>query len=123
MEYEEIRYELSDHIVTLTLQRPQRLNAFTPRMFDELLDALDRIDADDECRVVVVTGAGRAFSAGADLGGGEAAFDYGDRALADGVPADHGGVLALRMLECAKPLTAAINGLAHSSICSASPPP
>ena len=67
MEYEQILYEIEDRVLTLTLNRPDRLNAFTSRMMKELLDALDRADADDEVRVIIVTGAGRGFCAGADL--------------------------------------------------------
>src|SRR6202023_674475 len=87
-------------------------------MRNEMLDAFDRIDADDEVRAVVVTGAGRAFCAGADLGGGGATFDKsasadmfgGDDLLADGTPRDGGGTVALRIARCLKPVIGAING-------------
>jgi enoyl-CoA hydratase/carnithine racemase len=92
----------------LTLSRPDRLNALNPRMLEELLRALDEIDADDEVRAVIVTGAGRAFCAGADLGGGGATFDT-SRASAR-VPRDGGGLVTLRIFDCKKPLIAAING-------------
>jgi enoyl-CoA hydratase/carnithine racemase len=77
-----------------------------------LIDAFDRADADDEIRVVIVTGAGRAFCAGADLSAGGATFAKGgsDEQTAAGVPRDGGGMLALRILECVKPVIAAING-------------
>lgn len=118
----QIRLEVEDRIATITLDRPGRLNAFTPLMRDELVTALDTVDADDDVRVVIVTGAGRAFCAGADLGQrGDAPFSYArvdhrgevDGAAADpidGLPRDGGGVVALRLAEMTKPVIAAING-------------
>ncbi|MEJ3654899.1 crotonase/enoyl-CoA hydratase family protein [Actinomycetes bacterium KLBMP 9759] len=105
---------LSDHVLTVTLSRPERLNAFTAQMTAELVAAFDRADADDEVRAVVVTGAGRAFCAGADLSGGGATFDYEKRAAerpAD-VDADRdgGGLVTLRIFESTKPVIGAING-------------
>ena len=70
MDYTQIAYEVADRVATITLDRPDQLNAFTATMMHELLDAFDRIDADDEVRAVVVTGRGRGFCAGADLSGG-----------------------------------------------------
>ena len=70
MSYETIRYDLADNILTLTLNRPEQLNAFNRQMLSEMVDALDRADADDAVRAIVVTGAGRAFCAGADLSAG-----------------------------------------------------
>src|SRR4051812_968896 len=75
MSYEQIRYEVSEGILTLTLHRPDKLNAFTATMAKEVIDAFDAADADDDVRVVVVTGAGRAFCAGADLSAGGDTFD------------------------------------------------
>ena len=75
MAFTEIRYEVADRVATLTLQRPEKLNALTPTMLDELLLAFARADADDEVRAVIVTGAGRAFCAGADLAAGASTFD------------------------------------------------
>ncbi len=75
MPYKEIEYEVRDGIATVTLNRPQKMNAYTFTMRNEMLDVFDRIDADDDVRVVVVTGAGRAFCAGADLSGGGDTFD------------------------------------------------
>ena len=75
MGYEQIAYEVEDGLLTITLDRPEHLNAFTATMLRELLDAFDRADADDEVRAVVVTGPGRAFCAGADLSAGPATFD------------------------------------------------
>ncbi len=70
MAYEQILYEVDGGVLTITLNRPEKLNAFTPTMMRELIDAFDRADTDDAVRAVIVTGAGRAFCAGADLSGG-----------------------------------------------------
>ena len=100
---------LDDNVLTITLDRPERLNAFTTRMQAELLAAFDEIDANDDVRAVVVTGAGRAFCAGADLGGGGATFDASAHEALD-EHRDGGGLVALRIFECRKPVIAAING-------------
>jgi enoyl-CoA hydratase/carnithine racemase len=108
--YEQIELDVSDGVATITLNRPDRLNAFTQQMGEELLDAFDRTDADDDVRAVIVTGAGRAFCAGADLESAGATFDYDD---ADGDPAAHrdgGGRITLRIFASDKPVIAAING-------------
>ena len=110
MTYETLTTSREDGVLTLTLSRPERLNALNVQMLEELLRALDEIDADDDVRAVIVTGAGRAFCAGADLGGGGATFDT-SRAQA-GIPRDGGGRITLRLYECKKPLIAAINGAA-----------
>jgi enoyl-CoA hydratase/carnithine racemase len=110
MDFTEIRYEVADHVLTITLNRPDRLNAFTPTMARELIDAFDRADADDDVRAIVVTGAGRGFCAGADLGGGGGTFDWRDRQDGDAVPRDGGGQVTLRIFDCLKPVIAAING-------------
>jgi len=113
--------EVDDGIATITLNRPDRLNAFDPQMMREIVAALDRVDADDAVRAVIVTGAGRAFCAGADLGGGTATFDLGGQADSpvreDGSldysresARDLSGMLALRFLRCLKPVIAAVNG-------------
>jgi len=107
--FETLRTEREDGVLTLTLQRPDRLNALNVQMLEELLRALDEIDADDAVRAVIVTGAGRAFCAGADLGGGGATFDT---STVKAVPRDGGGRIALRLYECKKPVIAAINGAA-----------
>jgi enoyl-CoA hydratase/carnithine racemase len=112
MDYEQIRYEVADSVLTITLNRPERLNAFTPTMLSELLDAFDRADADDDVRVVIVTGAGRGFCAGADLEAGGSTFDYRERGVEDDVPRDGGGRLTLRIFDSTKPVIAAINGAA-----------
>jgi enoyl-CoA hydratase/carnithine racemase len=109
--YETIRLERRDGMATITLDRPDRLNAFTVRMLDELVDAFDTTDADDDVRAVIVTGAGRAFCAGADLEEGAATFDLRDGgAFSLERHADAGGVLALRIHRSVKPVIAAING-------------
>ncbi len=106
--FKHITYDVADHVATITLSRPEKLNAFTATMARELLAAFDLIDDDDEVRAVVVTGAGRGFCAGADLSGGGETFDYGP-GTAD-VHRDGGGIVTLRIFECLKPVIAAING-------------
>ena len=113
MDFETLKYEVADGVLTITLHRPDRLNAFTETMRSELIAAFDASDADDDVRAVIVTGAGRAFCAGADLGGGGATFDWRDRerdTLEDGTPRDGGGQVSLRIFESLKPVIAAING-------------
>ena len=111
MSFQEIRYEVADHVLTITLDRPDRLNAFTPTMQRELIEAFDRSDADDDVRAVIVTGAGRGFCAGADLAGGGSTFDWRERDAGDaGVPRDGGGQVVLRIFDSLKPVIAAING-------------
>jgi len=111
MEFEQILYEVDDHVLTITLNRPDRLNAFTPTMGRELIEALDAADADDAVRAIVVTGAGRGFCAGADLEVGGSTFDWSERhAAGEEVPRDGGGRISLRLFECVKPVIAAING-------------
>lgn len=112
MDYREILVEVEDGIQTVTLNRPERLNAFTGRMLEELLAAFDAADADDAVRAVIVTGAGRGFCAGADLGRGAETFDYRGRGeeRAGEVKRDGGGRLVLRIFDCLKPVIAAVNG-------------
>ena len=127
MDYETLLYEVSDNILTLTLNRPDRLNAFTGTMMSEMIAAFDRADADDAVRAIIVTGAGRAFCAGADLSQGAKTFDFAnrtDRPDKQGTPEradggidyshdsvrDGGGRVSLRIYECLKPVIAAING-------------
>ncbi len=115
MEYTQITYEVADSIATITLSRPERMNAFTDVMMREVIDAFDQVDADDDVRVVIVTGEGdRAFCAGADLGGGGETFAKGgsDIQTSVGVPRDGGGMVALRIFDCTKPVIGAINGAA-----------
>jgi enoyl-CoA hydratase/carnithine racemase len=110
MEFEQIRYEVADNVLTITLNRPDRLNAFTPTMMRELIAAFDAADADDDVRAVIVTGEGRGFCAGADLQAGGDTFDYRARGVDDEVPRDGGGQVALRIFASKKPVIAAING-------------
>jgi len=112
--FSQIRYEVEDGLCTVTLNRPDRLNAVTTTMLRELREAWDRADADDAVRAVIVTGAGRAFCAGADLASGGATFQY-DPGSADGDTAaeehrDGGGTVTLRIFDMKKPVIAAING-------------
>jgi enoyl-CoA hydratase/carnithine racemase len=111
--FDTIRTDLADGVLTITLHRPDRLNAFTHRMRDELIAAFDAADSDDDVRAVIVTGAGRAFCAGADLEAGGSTFDVATRdvhTFADGSPRDGGGEVSLRIYESTKPVIAAING-------------
>ncbi len=106
--YEAIRHDVQDGVLTLTLNRPERLNAFNGRMMTEIMDALERADADDSVRAVIVTGAGRGFCAGADLSSGGNTFS---RPEADEDSyRDGGGVLSLAICNVRKPIIAAING-------------
>src|SRR2546422_3907765 len=109
MSYEQILYDVADSVATITLNRPDRLNAVTARSIDELIAAFDAADADDGVRAVIVTGAGRAFSAGADLGAGGRTFDRADRSTADEHGAGGGGVTR-RISALKKRVIAAING-------------
>jgi enoyl-CoA hydratase/carnithine racemase len=113
MNYEQIKYETRDGILTVTLNRPDKLNAFTGRMLSELLDAMDRADRDDDVRAVVFTGAGRGFCAGADLSGGANTFNAENRGPVDpGLDGhrDGGGLFTLRLFDLLKPTIAACNG-------------
>jgi enoyl-CoA hydratase/carnithine racemase len=123
-----LRTGLANRVLTVTLDRPEQLNTFNAAMMKELIAAFDRADADDEVRAVIVTGAGRAFCAGADLSQGGKTFDYEARADRPGVRAatgadgridwgheavrDGGGRVTLRIFSCLKPVIAAVNGAA-----------
>ena len=126
MQYNTIDYQAKDFILTLTLHRPEQLNAFTVEMAHELVHAFDRASADDAVRAIVVTGAGRAFCAGMDLSIEGNVFglneqlrpsmqDMDDRLddpeILDGVR-DAGGLVTLAIYRCTKPVIAAINGAA-----------
>jgi enoyl-CoA hydratase/carnithine racemase len=123
MKYETLRTDCEEGVFTLTLNRPDKLNAFTLTMMKELLAVYDEIDRDDAVRVVIVTGEGRGFCAGADLSAGASTFDAGTGAGTDAgadgarakarpkrTPRDGGGLVSLRIFECLKPVIAAING-------------
>jgi len=113
-----IRYDVDSGIATIRLHRPERLNAFTVEMARELMEAFDLADADDAVRVVIVTGEGRAFCAGADLAAGSGTFKHESLPLRpDGgidysseAARDSGGRVSLRIFNCLKPVIAAING-------------
>jgi enoyl-CoA hydratase/carnithine racemase len=114
--FETILYDVAEGIATITLNRPERLNAFTGQMMADMIAAFDLSDADDEVRAVIVTGAGRGFCAGADLAAGGDTFDRSTRGAADGgarvgdVVRDGGGRLTLRIFDSLKPVIAACNG-------------
>lgn len=114
----QISYAMDGGVATIMLNRPGKLNALTATMYSELIAAFDQADEDDDVRVVVVTGAGRAFCAGADLGRGAEPFDANRRSEAErtafgtvgGVPRDRGGTVSLRIAASRKPVIGAING-------------
>jgi enoyl-CoA hydratase/carnithine racemase len=122
--YQQIKADVHDRILTLTLNRPEKLNAFTATMMTELIDVFTKVNSDDDVRVVIVTGAGRAFCAGADLSGGASTFDATsnpERAARNAGPVesvnwsdervrDGGGRVTLAIFECLKPVIAAVNG-------------
>jgi enoyl-CoA hydratase/carnithine racemase len=118
-----IAYDVEDRVATITLDRADRLNAFTGTMLHELVAAFDAADADDEVRAVIVTGRGRAFCAGADLSAGADTFDpavqddfdaatSADEDAETDVRRDGGGIVALRIFDSLKPVIGAINGAA-----------
>ena len=128
MSFTTIRLDVADGIATITLDRPDKLNAFNEAMMADLIAAFDATDADDAVRAVIVTGAGRGFCAGADLSGGAATFDYdssggwngaespvradGSVDYAHSAVRDGGGMLSLRIFASKKPVIGAINGAA-----------
>ena len=112
MSYQDILYEVEDGVLTITLNRPDKLNAFTGVMLTEIIDAMDRADADDDVRAIIFTGAGRGFCAGADLSRGASTFNMAEREGEGPVDEwrDGGGRVSLRLFESKKPLIAAVNG-------------
>jgi enoyl-CoA hydratase/carnithine racemase len=113
VDFEQIIVEVADGVMTITLNRPDRLNAWTAKMADELIEAFDRADADDDVRAVIMTGAGRGYCAGADLEKGGETFDARARGTSgDSVPRDNGGQFTLRIFNSTKPVIGAINGAA-----------
>ena len=113
MELTQTRYEVENGVATVTLHRPEQLNAFTHTMRKELVDIFAAADQDDSVRVVVVKGAGKAFCAGADLSAGGSAFNrtvQESREVAISEHRDGGGQVALAIFRCRKPVIAAING-------------
>ena len=114
-DFEQVRYDVADHVATIELYRPEAMNAFTGLMMRETIAAFDLADADDGVRAVIVTGHGeRAFCAGADLSLGGETFAAGgsDIQTKAGVPRDGGGMTALRIFASKKPVIGAINGAA-----------
>ncbi len=114
MTFKYLRTELSEGVMTLVLDRPDKLNSCTFQMLDEFSQALHEANEDDEVRAVIVTGAGRAFCAGTDLSGAEGSYDASESIGEEigGVPRDVGGRLSLQMFDYDKPLIAAVNGAA-----------
>lgn len=129
MSYETIKYDVEDSILTITLNRPEKMNAFTGRMMQEIIEAFDRADADDNVRAIIMTGEGKAFCAGADLSEGAKTFDYAKRDdrpdkvgnarnedgsvnWSDESIRDGGGRVSLRIYQSIKPVIGAINGAA-----------
>ena len=113
MDYSTILYDLEDNVLLITLNRPEILNAFNRDMMAEMIDALNKADADDNVRAIIVTGAGRGFCAGADLSAGGNTFNAEARDdRENGLHRDGGGRVTLRIFECKKPIIAAINGAA-----------
>ena len=117
--FETLLYSVEDGIATVTLNRPDKLNAFNTQMRDDLIAVFDSTDADDAVRAVIITGAGRAFCAGADLSSGGKTFDYAargetarDKYKVGDVYRDGGGITTLRMFKSLKPVIGAINGAA-----------
>jgi enoyl-CoA hydratase/carnithine racemase len=117
--FDTLLYSVEDGIATITLNRPDRMNALNLLMVSELLAVFDHTDADDAVRAVIVTGAGdRAFCAGADLSTGEDTFAYQhksgpeQRLIVNGVYRDSGGRIALRIFNSLKPVIGAVNGAA-----------
>jgi enoyl-CoA hydratase/carnithine racemase len=124
MPYETILTDISENLFTITINRPDKLNALNTQMIHDLIDAFDKADADDAVRAIIVTGAGRAFCAGADLSTGGATFDRAARPDRPQVPngpdgqpdlshenaRDGGGRITLRIFNCRKPVIAAVNG-------------
>ena len=115
MSYTTLRYEVSDKILTLTLNRPEVLNAFSLTMAEELVSAFNRASEDEAVRAIVVTGEGRAFCAGMDLQGGGNVFGLDESLRPDNTQAsqvrDTGGIVSLAMYNCPKPIIGAINGV------------
>jgi enoyl-CoA hydratase/carnithine racemase len=115
--FETLKYEVEDGVATITLNRPDKLNAFNTQMMKDMIAAFDATDADDAVKAVIVTGAGRGFCAGADLSSGAETFNYDARGGEDlaarqheGVQRDGGGLVSLRIFDSLKPVIAAVNG-------------
>ena len=117
MSFETLDYAVEDGIAVATFSRPDRMNTFNAQVMKDMIALFDRTDADDAVKAVIVTGSGRAFCAGADLGRGGDTFDHtkrdaSDEIVHDGVRRDGGGRVVLRIYESLKPVIAAVNGAA-----------
>jgi enoyl-CoA hydratase/carnithine racemase len=110
LDYTQIKYEVENGVLTITLNRPDKLNAFTDKMCEELLAAYDQAEKDDAVKIIIITGAGKGFCAGMDLGDGGATFDYSK--IDPDKHRDTGGLLSLKVYDLKKPIIAAINGAA-----------
>jgi enoyl-CoA hydratase/carnithine racemase len=116
MNFEQITYQVEDRILTITLNRPERMNACNARTYEELIAAFDLADADDEVKAIIVTGAGKAFCAGADLERGAdtwgARSELTDLSKQERYIGNGGGRIVRRIFDCHKPVIAALNGAA-----------
>ena len=110
MTFEAILYDVEDKILTITLNRPEQLNAFNGTMMYELFEAFDMADADDDVGAIILTGAGRGFCAGADLSAGSETWEGHEEALEGSPRGDGGGEVTRRIYECLKPVIVAFNG-------------
>ena len=126
MNFDTLLYDIEDNILTITLNRPDKLNAFNFQMQNDLIKAFDEADKDDNVKAIIVTGAGRGFCAGADLSAGARTFDFesrDDRSDKQGAVLengeidwsnpgirDGGGLVTLRIFDCLKPVISACNG-------------
>ncbi|WP_028660461.1 enoyl-CoA hydratase-related protein [Nocardioides insulae] len=122
-DFQTLSYEVDDHVATITFTRPEQRNTFTTEGCLELVAAFDLVDADDDVRAVILTGTGKSFCAGADLGRGFVSKEKVEQAdpddpmlkrgyVGDGVPRDGGGITSLRIAACTKPVIVAFNGSA-----------
>ena len=112
MTFEALLYEIEDNILTITFNRPEAMNSFSGPMFGELFTALDMADADDEVKAIIITGAGRAFCAGADLSQGDKTWEGHEERLEATQKGDGGGEIMRRIYACLKPVIVAFNGAA-----------
>lgn len=110
MSYKTLLYEVEDHILTITLNRPERLNAFNGDMYRDLMAVFDQSDADDEVRAIIITGSGRGFCAGADLERGGGTFSGRKDQVGKRTVGDEGGEVSRRLYRSLKPIIVAFNG-------------
>ena len=110
MTFQALLYDIQNNILTITLNRPEAMNTFNEVMFEEIFIALDMADADDEVKAIIITGAGRAFCAGADLSQGDQTWEGHEDKLAESKRGDGGGEITRRIYACLKPVIVAFNG-------------